>query len=530
MSVHFSKKSVLGLHDLSITKDKSHYIVGREKTEIFVLMPKLGVDIIQEIKKGHALDAVEKAVRAKHGFVDLRGFVHALIEHGFVKTLDKKSLHDEPAKKLYDFIQPKIARPFFSPLAYTVYFMLFLFALAVLIMNPQYFPRSRDYFFTDLYIILLPLSFLAGWFFVLLHEFGHYLAARSLQVKAKFGITHKLHFLVAITDVTNLYAVSREKRFRVIFAGMLADCLVIAVSLLLLFFSDMFFHFSLLLYGFLKFIILLEFFGLLWQFLFFLKTDIYYAFEHWLGIYNLLEKTKLYIKSKFQPLFVFHPHPYEKKVIQWYALFVIVGLLITIGFFVFYSIPILYALLRTSIGNIVRGFIAMNFTFFYDKLLFLLFFSVNQSLLIYAIMKKQLHKPHFYFLLLILFLATNYFVLFFLILMMIALIKSAFVIYVLTLLIGIVSCIFLIKIISKSNDISTIKIIPEVFVFAVSLIYAFVLVNFTRYFIMTMHLSLLSSLLLGICYAVGIAIGYLYVYEKHEHRHRKSIARKIAKG
>ena len=517
-----NKKSIVELYRLSIVQEKGKFIVGREETEIYILMQPLGVEIIKQIQKHKRIELIEKSLQKKHGSVDVISFVKDLIDHGFVKHIDKKFLHHKKAKgrRLIEIIKPEKVRWLYSLPMYTLYIIMALLALSILIMNPHYFPKSQDYFFTQYYILLLPLTFAISWIFVLMHEFGHYVAARSLGIKAHFGISHRMHYLVATTSVTNLYSLIRKKRFRVLLGGMLADIMVIALGFILLFLSDAIFGFGPFVYGLIKFVILIQFLGLLWQFMFFMKTDIYYAFEHWISIYNLMAKTKQYMMSKLKKTFKPHFAKKEKTIVKSYAVFMVVGMLIVAAIFVFYSLPILLQLFITSIGNILRGFVALNFSHFYDKLLFLLFFSVNQSLLLYAIIKKHalVKKPGFYIGILLLFIITNYFVIFFAILLVLVLFSSAFLVYLLSMLLGIIASILFMQIIKKLNRISAMKVIPELFVGAITIIYAFVLMYFSKYFMVSFGIPGKNSLVIAICYVVGMAIGYIYNYERFDER------------
>jgi len=449
---------VIELQKLSIVKEKDKYIVGRPETEIYIKVSQLGIEIIEAIQKHKRIGLIQKQLMKRYGKVDVIEFVKSLFDHGFVKKIDKTFINHKRAKKkkLLEFIKPRRVSWMFSQPMYVLYFGIFLLGLVALIMHPEYFPKSKDYFFTQFYIVLFPLTFLISWVFVILHELGHYLAARSLGLSASFGISNRLHYIVATTSVTNLYSLSRHKRFRVLFGGMLVDLIVVALGFLLLFISDTFFIFPPFVYGIIKFIILLQFLGLLWQFMFFMKTDIYYAFEHWIGIYNLMNKTKQYLKSVFWKTFRPHFEKKEEKVVKGYSGFMVIGMLLVAAIFFIYSLPILIELFVTSIGNILRGVVALNFSHFYDKLLFLLIFSINQSLLLYAVIKKHslIRRPGFYIAILFLFILTNYFAIFFIILLFLLLFSSAFVVYMLTMLLGLASAIVFMNIIRKMHRIS----------------------------------------------------------------------------
>lgn len=552
-------KSIVELYDLHIVPEGNKYIVGRSETEIYVLLPLVGVEIIKAIQQHKRISAIERSLKPCHGRVDVMGFVRKLVDHGFVKAIDKNFLHHRLArkKKLLDAVRPERVQWLFSSPMMVLYAIILVLGLAALLMGPpevspyvqgggienaqelqerftSYLPQSTDYFFTQYFIILLPVTFLLSWLFVVLHELGHYLAARSRWLKARFGISHRLNYLVATTTVTNLYSLGRKKRFRVLLAGMGVDVLIIALGFLLLFLSDyLLLHpLPLLVYKLVKFVILIEFLGLLWQFMFFMRTDIYYAFEHLVGMYNLMQKTRQFLKSTWKHTFKPHFSKKEKTVVRWYAGFMVLGMLLVFAILVFYSIPILAELFVTSVGNILRGVAALNFSHFYDKLLFLLFFSINQSLLLYTLIKKHalMRKPWFHWGILFLFIMTNYFVLFFFVLLFLVLFSSAFVVYVLSMGLGLLSGMLLLRIVRKLNSMSKTRIIPELFVFTLAVVYGFVLVSFSKYFMIQLAIPGKNSLILGACYVVGVVVSYVYVFEKiHEKRYGRKVGRLIAK-
>ena len=94
--------------------------------------------------------------------------------------------------------------------------------------------------------------------------------------------------MVAETDITNLYEIPINQRYRVYFAGLLIDflmlsCMVIFLHLVdthVLIVPDFYYHLA-------KSIIIGEMFGILWQLMFFMETDVYYAFENFFRMETL---------------------------------------------------------------------------------------------------------------------------------------------------------------------------------------------------------------------------------------------------
>src|SRR6201999_3517219 len=83
--------------------------------------------------------------------------------------------------------------------------------------------------------LLVVISYIA----VFLHEFGHLVATRAVGVNSRMGISHRLWYLVAETDLTGLWSVPRNQRYLPMLAGMIIDITVLSLIVLLLLCQDL---------------------------------------------------------------------------------------------------------------------------------------------------------------------------------------------------------------------------------------------------------------------------------------------------
>ncbi|WP_187280927.1 site-2 protease family protein [Nonomuraea sp. C10] len=94
-------------------------------------------------------------------------------------------------------VSQRPARPFFGPVAWTVYAACALFSAGVFVLSPSLFPQpARDAFpLGDIglsALLLAPFALVS----TALHECGHWLAARAAGVRSRFGIDRRMMLLV----------------------------------------------------------------------------------------------------------------------------------------------------------------------------------------------------------------------------------------------------------------------------------------------------------------------------------------------
>jgi putative peptide zinc metalloprotease protein len=523
----YTENSAFSLADLVKRREDGRWIIGNTGTEIYVSIPQQGYEILRLFESGRTVSEIRKISKDHFGNVNIDAFIRNLIKHDFVIAIDGIPLRQSfrRIKPMFSWIKPKNISFFFSEAAYAGYAVILFSALSILLFFPGYFPRQSDYFFIGQISLVTIISFVTGWLLVFLHELAHHIACRSLGVPATFGITNRLYYVVAVTDVTNIYSKDRKERYRVYLSGIIADALIISLCVIALFLSDMHaFSMPHLIYSFLKFIALIEFFGISWQFYFFLRTDIYYVIENIFRINNLHKKTQLFLRAalrhfqrktlnNFRPV---HSSRLERNVVVAYSVFFVLGIAASIAVLLFYGIPITARLVVKAVSDLFRGAMFRNPNLFYDASIFIIFWFVNQALLLFAMIKSyRLYlRPVFYWASIAAILATNYLLVMLFAIIILVNISNLALIYISMALLGFGFGCALIFIAEKLNKLTNEIIIP-LLAPVLSLVFSSVIFFFSSFFIKATRINVpLTSEtlpLFAFMYAVGIAVAYMFL-------------------
>ncbi len=385
--MHLQSHSKLTFHELNYT---SEHIIGRRETGNYIQTNETGVKVYLAANKGKTVDQIQKL----YPDTDTTRFLYELMHEGFVDTVDSKKLPNrkqEKYLKLLNNIKPTQISWLFSNAMIAIYLIIIFIGITIFALNTKYLPVAEDYFFTTNLSLLLFTSVIVSWILILFHELGHYIAARSYNLLTRFGISNRYYYIVAITDVTNVYSIKRKDRFRVFFGGMIVDAIIMAICAMILLLADKsIISMNVIAYLFVKFMILSQFLGLAWQFLFFLKTDLYYIFENIFDIYNVQEKVYGMLKSTITKTKYLYNSSREKVIMWIYTPILVFGIFALGLLFVFYSLPMLIGIIKRLFTNI---FLFNEPRKFYDAVAFLLVTMLEYILLATIIIKKNIHKP-----------------------------------------------------------------------------------------------------------------------------------------
>jgi hypothetical protein len=234
-----------------------------------------------------------------------------------------------------------------------------------------------------------------------LHELSHLVAARSLGIPARFHLGTRLHNLVIQTNVTGLWAVPRRQRYRVYAAGMLWDLIPMSLAVLLLAYAAP----SGIIAALLPVVILMIFFGILTQFQFYMRTDVYFILLDLLRCYDLFEDGMRYVRHRVRrlsgrlmreptaeladPLMQVAPH--ERPKVRLYAWLVVVGSTITLAVFFIYGVPIIVQLFVQAAQSLSTGIVTGNLWLVVDGGATLLIEGSLQALFVFAFVRNRRH-------------------------------------------------------------------------------------------------------------------------------------------
>jgi len=388
-------ESTFEFFDLHIGKEGEDYIVGRQDTGVYISLPEPGVEAINVLREGKSLKEAEAFLSEKYGEeITLKGLVEDFIECGFIKSVDGVVLEQVHELKEYHFtwVKKSHVKWLFSKVTVGLQ-IVFIVSGGFLLFYKGYIPTYSDLFFHPWYTVVGGVTFVCAWLLVFKHEFYHLLAAKNYGVEGQFSFSHRLYFVVAETDLTNVWSLPKRQRYVVYFAGLLTDFFFMALCFWLRFLADSgVINLSGFGYALVKGLILMQLTQILWQFLFFMKTDIYYVIVTMFRTTDLLADTHRYIKEKLHQYFnVFSKQDLsliserERKVIKYYSVFYLLGSCVTMVVFLFYLLPITVEFLAGSLEGVLYGAFAEKT----DGLVFISILIVYLGLLGRALQKRE---------------------------------------------------------------------------------------------------------------------------------------------
>lgn len=342
----------VSLHPLVFLEDGDEVTIGRADVDSYGIFPAEGAEIVRRLQAGDTLrQAAEWFERTYGESVDIEDVVAGLDELDLIRKSGEFVAAAEPVRFA------KLGSALFSPLAWVGYAALAGWALYAMVLKPDLRPTYHNIFFSDYYMVIQVGLFVAAIPLILLHESFHALAGRRLGVKSRLRIGRRLYFIVLETSLDGLVAVPRRKRYLPIVAGLLADVIGIAACTIA---ADLTRHPDGALSGPGRFLLAVAFAALLrviWQFFFYLRTDIYVLVSTVLGCVDLHGAARQMVRNRFRRL-IGRPetdesmlHHVDRKVARWYSWLVVVGYTASLTTFVLAGAPVVY---RFTVGVLGR--------------------------------------------------------------------------------------------------------------------------------------------------------------------------------
>ncbi|WP_336206751.1 hypothetical protein [Nonomuraea sp. LPB2021202275-12-8] len=320
-----------GLHSggPTLADGPDDYVIGNGET--FVNVPGVGAAVVA------ALDGTRTAAQARERVLAERGVDVDVTE--FVSGLDGAGLLRRPERPTnpWDRIRPGHVAWFFSRPADAALLLLTACAVAAAVAEPGVLPDLYSLVWSNslTFTLTFTLAFAAGsWLLVLAHELGHIAAARSLGVRAELSLGTRLQFLVVQTRITGIWAVPRKARYRAHLAGMRVDWLLICAAACTLYVADL---------ALVRLVMVICLSQVAWQLLFFMRTDVYYAFANASGNKNLMADAQAYLRTR---------RGAARRGVRAYAWFLVVGRVLGVAFFAAYTVPVTVAVCRQSLAEL----------------------------------------------------------------------------------------------------------------------------------------------------------------------------------
>lgn len=401
----FHAEAQVTVYPFSRQPEGSEVIIGRPDTGTFLSLPPEAVKILDHLATGKTVGEAQEHYFRQYGETpDLEDLLELLESRGLVwpaETLQQPVPEGDAAAKRYHFtsIPQRWAARLFSPLVLGIGALLVLSAVAAVVIVPDIVPGWSALYF-ETHRTLKSLSvILLSYVTLFIHEMGHLLAARATGVGSRLGISHRLWILVAETDLTGLWAIPRQKRYLPLLGGPIVDLVSASVVLLLLFaHAKGWLSPPTLALEFLRALFFIYLIQILWQLLFFVRTDFYYVFATFFGCKNLKRDTEDFLRNRlarFLPRLTAtdqsHIPRSELQVVRVYSLFWLGGRLVALGMLVFISLPLFVRYLQAVAATLSAGFRNHPYAFL-DSLMLAAFavipFSLGLGLWLRSLMQR----------------------------------------------------------------------------------------------------------------------------------------------
>ncbi len=335
-----STEATVRLHSLTMVPEDDAVMVGRPDIGSYALFPKEGAQALRMLDAGSPVSVVTEWYEQACGeILDVDDFLAALEDLQFLQA------EGEDKAVIPKLRWQRLGRWTFSWPAWVCYTALIVAAAVAMIENPSLRPTYQHIFFTQ-YLSLIPIVIAVAQLpCVLIHEAFHALAGRRLGLPSVLRISRRLFYVVAETRLDSLLSVPRRKRYLPFLAGMLADLLQISTLTLLSVVLNrhgipqwcpklcLAIAFSCVL-------------RVIWQFMFYLETDLYYVVSTALRCADLQNATRFYIKNRIRLLLRRSPREPDRDwsdrdhtVARWYALFMLAGYGFSLFSLVWAAIP-----------------------------------------------------------------------------------------------------------------------------------------------------------------------------------------------
>lgn len=351
-------------------------MVGRPDIDSFALFPSDGVALLQQMQAGLSPEqAAQWYEEQYHDSVDMNDFLEMLRDLHFIREAD------EPAPLASPFSSISwqwLGRAAFSPVAWILYVALFACCAYAIMRFPILFPNNSNVFFSSSYTVIEVGLFFGQFPGILLHESFHMLAGRRLGVPSHLSIGRRMYFVVFETNLTGLWGVPAQRRYLPYLAGMLGDTIWFSL-LIIIAGATMRAQGGYSAIGAvcaaLAFETALRF---LWQFYFYLRTDLYYVFMNIFGCVDLHHTANRYLRNKLLRLSG-RPskmedetlwNPQDRRLARWYAPFYIFGYMLSITLSLSVGLPIAFQFLSGVFEHLINGYAHPAYSF-WDSIVFL---------------------------------------------------------------------------------------------------------------------------------------------------------------
>lgn len=380
----YAKSDLIDVIAFTRQKEGEEVVIGRPDTNVFLSLPEEAVEILDNLSHGKTIGEAQAEFARAHSIEpDIDDLLQALEQRGFIRPHGKSALDvnrpprassqaGKPVRYHFTQIPVATARRFFGPVPMTIYLTTIAAALLIAVTHPSLIPHPRHLMFSEHRTAKIVILSLISYGTIFLHEFAHLLAARAQGVKSRIGLSNRLWVLVAETDMTGLWAVPSRQRYLPVLAGPLLDSFSAGILFIVLFLQSRgVLTLAPTLDQFLRAMIFLYMFRLLWQCFLFVRTDFYFVLTTFFGCKNLMKDTQVFISNLFRRAIgsknltdqTYLP-PRERRVVWFYSVLWVAGRCLALFSLFFVTLPVLFHYIGNAVLTIWHGYGGDPYKFF----------------------------------------------------------------------------------------------------------------------------------------------------------------------
>jgi hypothetical protein len=350
----------LRLRRLTFLDDGGEVTVGCAETGSYAVLPADGAALLQRLAAGSSADQASAWYLECYGeSVDMDDFIEALAELEFLRGDSDDS---ESPGTTGPVRWQRLGRAVFSPIGLLAMAALVIGWVAELARHPDLVLSNHDLFFTKYMTVLEVVAFLGQFPLLAFHESFHALAGRRLGLRSKLSVGRRLYYVVFLTELDGLVTVPRGKRYLPMLAGMLADVLVIAALSSVAEATrrpDGAFSTTGTVCLALAYTTVLR---VIWQFYFYLETDLYYTVVTVLGCVNLQATARAIQRNRWNRMRrrtdeLIDPdtwHPRDRAVGRWYSWLMLAGWTFSLTVGPLIMLPVTYRVMSTVLRRLIH--------------------------------------------------------------------------------------------------------------------------------------------------------------------------------
>jgi hypothetical protein len=357
VSIDLERQPPLDFHGLSYLEEDTEVVVGRSDIDSYGMFPSDGAALLKQLEAGRTPAEAAGWYRETYGeAVDMAGFVETLRELKLIRDDAVGADLAEPAPVRWQ----RLGRALFSAPAWLAYAALVVAAVAVVLRDPRFMPDADHLFFVDYAVVVGIALFIGSIPLALFHESFHVLAGRRLGLRTKVRVSQRFFFLALETTLDGLVAVPRSKRYLPLLAGMLADILAIAGLTVVAYLTREPASDLSLLGGFCLALAFTTVMRFVWQFYFFLRTDVYYLVSTTLRCVDLQNTARELLRNRLNALLGRRHklvdedgwHPRDRQAARWYAPLLVVGYAGALVVLLSVVVPIAWEVVREAFRTV----------------------------------------------------------------------------------------------------------------------------------------------------------------------------------